>query len=773
MFSFVGMATREVEVGSQTSIDVSMVVDAIGIEEVVAIGYGTARKEDLTGSIRSADPSEVEELPNVNIMQSIQGTVPGLNIGQVDAAGESPNIMVRGYNTLSTSASANAPLIVLDGSIFRGDISSLNPDNIESSSASKFGKYDILSKPIFSYSAKYSIQTPNEHALEPMSGEGRRDFFKDIHWENSRLAPDYIQENPDYSNEPFLRSLPVARGYREGMDIDWYDRFTSNGYINNHNLSVSGKTKDLGYFVSANYTDEEGFRLNDAYTRYNFRINFDFKINEWMSFAVESFFSSSDYSGVEQNVFAWSPWAPIYDENGEYVVTQGAGMNLNPYLQAENDDSDKRLNLMGNAHININIPFVEGLKYTLNYSNNYRDRKHKRFNPYGSNFVGDGFSNINIYNVWSIDNILNYKRNFENHDIDITLLYGAEELKDENTYASAVDFDSDLLGYNALQLGDPTRNSVSTGKSGESSLYQMGRLNYSFMDKYLLTATMRRDGFSGFGTERKFGTFPSLALGWIISRESFFEEYSDLIDFLKLRVSYGTAGRRAVSRFQTRAKVDRYTAYIYSDGGSPEMGQYIYSMPNNKLGWEETTGINLGLDFNIIKRIRGTVDYYNNNTSDILYQIQLPNLTGFSSIPKNISEVHNNGIEFSLTGDIIESNDFSWLATVNFSRNRNEIKQLIGTGDLVANELFIGEPQNVIYNYEIIGMWQLDDEIPSGFFPGTYKLADLNGDGEISATEDRKILGYNDPSYRFSIVNTLNYKKFKLHIVLNSIQGGI
>lgn len=224
---------------------------------------------------------------------------------------------------------------------------------------------------------------------------------------------------------------------------------------------------------------------------------------------------------------------------------------------------------------------------------------------------------------------------------------------------------------------------------------------------------------------------------------------------------------------------------MFGDGGAATQGEWITSMENNQLGWETTTGLNVGADFSLLNsKLYGNVEYYNNNTKDILYAIQLPTLTGFSSINTNIGKVANHGLEFTLTGQIIKTNELSWNATVNFSRNRNKIVSILGADnngdgkedDLIANNLFIGEPQQVIYDYKIIGMWQLADRvagvIPTGFFPGTYKIADLNKDGAYTAAADRTILGYNDPSYRLGISNMLDYKRFSLYLFINTIQGG-
>jgi TonB-dependent starch-binding outer membrane protein SusC len=342
----------------------------------------------------------------------------------------------------------------------------------------------------------------------------------------------------------------------------------------------------------------------------------------------------------------------------------------------------------------------------------------------------------------------------------------------------------DLLGYDYLEAGDPSLNEVSSSRERENSIYQMARVGYDYGRKYYLTGTVRRDGFSGFGSNNKIGVFPSVAAGWVITNESFLGD-SEWLNFLKLRASYGKSGRRSVSRYSTLARSSLSPSYVFGDGGSPQLGQSVRSLGNNDLGWETTIGSNFAIDFEILKsRITGTMEYYQNKTNDILYSIVIPRITGFNDIATNIAEVSNHGIELSINANIIDNSNFSWNASLNYSRVRNKINSIIGADndedgvedDLTAAGLFIGEPQNVIYDYEVSGMWQLADQengtIWNGFMPGTYKLTDVNGDGEISLLDDRKILGYQDPSYRVGLANTLRYKNFSLYVFFNSIQGG-
>ena len=804
-FSSVGFITKEVTVGSLAVIDLTLAPDVRALNEIVVVGYGTMQKSDLTGSVAKIETEPLRELPNVSVMSSLQGLVPGLNIGAVSHSGEDPVISIRGQNTLSSSSDDNKPLFVVDGMIYRGSLVDLNSADIESvevlkdaSAAAIYGsqssngvvlittkKGKEIGKPVISYDGFYSIQMPS-NKLQPMNGADYEKFLNDAFWTNSRIPPDYLEHDPNFSFSPRLKNLGISEGYKNGLDNDWWGLLTGNGSINSHNLSARGRSQSTGYFVSLGFTDQQGFVINDDYKRYNIRINLDTKITDWMTVGAETFLTSSDYSGVSPSIsdaFHLQPWAPIYDENGDYVLEPSIG--LNPFLQIQQDDSDKRLNLFGKFYTDIKLPFLQGFNYRLNYSQNYRTTNQDRFNPWGANYTGSGYKNAYISHDWILDNIISYKRTFNNdHKIDLTLVYGVEKRETSFTESSAQNFVKTTLGYNKLDAGDPTLNSISTGAEEESSLYTMARLFYSYRNRYMITGTVRRDGFSGFGSDNKVGTFPSVGLAWALSDEPFFSNKLSFFDNLKFRASYGTTGRRGVGRYETLAKMTVAPSRVFGDGGSATIGQWISTMANNELGWESTTGTNLGLDFSILNsRVYGDIEYYNNNTKNILYNIQIPDMTGFSTVPTNIGKVHNSGIEFSMTGVLVRKTNLNWEATLNFARNRNQIKSILGVDndgdgredDIVSNQLFIGEPQNVVYDYKIIGMWQLADEengqIPNGFLPGTYKIEDINGDQSYTP-DDRQILGYRDPSYRFSISTKVSYKNFGLYVFINSIQGG-
>lgn len=802
IFSFVGMRSQEIEVAGKTTIDVTMEDDAIGIEEVVAIGYGTMKKSDLTGAVTRVNIENFKDQPNVSIVQSLHGAVAGFNVNQVDRAGEEPDISIRGRTSLS---GAQNPLIVLDGVIFRGNLIDLNPADIESidmlkdnSAAAVYGSQAANGvmlitttkmsqkktlRPTINYSAKYSFQTPGKE-LRPGNPEYFVEKISEHEWRESRTPESgYLEPNSNWSVLPLFKTNEQAENYLAGMNTNWYDLLTNdNMYVNNHNLSIANQSDYLNYFISIGYTDQQGHMINEGFERINARINVDSKIKDWLTVGIQAFTAVSDYSGIipSTNDRYIIPFEPAYI-NGE-INPMIQNQFVSPLAEADADNKNVRQNIFGNIYANIDIPFIKGLSYRINLANNYVTNRDYTFEPYELNFQGLGSKYYTNSNDLSLDNTLTFKRRFNNiHNLEITGVYGIEQRNSDYTRSTSSNFINNKLGYNKLQAGSSELQQAESGAWEEASLFSMARLFYSLKDKYLLTLTFRRDGFSGFSDQNKFGTFPSGAFGWVASEEPFFKNLSDVMNYLKLRVSYGSNGNRTVGRYQTLAKVDGGYSYVDRSGKSL-YSQAVSSMASSELKWETTTGINLGGDFGFFNsRLNGSIEYYNNNTTDLLYIVDLPSIGRFNKFPDNLGRIHNHGIEVTLSSLNMKTSDFSWRTDFAFSRNRDELKELLGVDadgdgkedDLISEGLFIGHSLNSIYDYEITGkMYQLGDDIPSGANVGTYIIVDQNQDEKIDPINDRTILGYEDPSYRFSIYNQLRYKNWSFDLFINSIQGG-
>ncbi|OFX34874.1 MAG: hypothetical protein A2W90_00075 [Bacteroidetes bacterium GWF2_42_66] len=800
VFSFVGMKSQEISVNGKASINVKLEEETIGIEEVVAVGYGTMRKSDLTGSVFKADIDKFRDQSNVSIIQSLHGSVAGLNVSQITTAGAEPSISIRGRTSISGEQD---PLIVLDGVLFRGNMIDINPDDIgsidilkDNSAAAVYGSQAANgviiitsksgkgknNKPLINYTASYSLQTPTVE-LKPGNGEDFINKTTEIDWRESRTSESgYIDPKPDYSVLSLLETNELVENYLAGRETNWYDLLTNdNIFIQNHNLSLTNKTEYLNYFISVGYTDQQGYMLNEDYKRYNARINVDNQISKWLTIGIQSFFTMSDKSGKSPSPSDRyiNPYEAAYKENGE-LNPLVRNLAVGPLVIANADNLDIRNNFFGNLYANIDVPFVKGLSYKINFSNNYRTTRSYYFQPYSNNFQGEAQKSYSNTHDMSSDNILTFKRRFNNkHNLDVTLLYGFEQRKYDYTDANSSVFVNDILGYNSLQSGSSELQKTYSGAWAEKSLYSMARLFYSYRDKYMITGTVRRDGFSGFSEKNKFGIFPSVATGWVVSEEPFFKDINKVMNYLKLRLSYGTIGNRTVSRYQTLAKVDGDFGYVDASGASV-YAKSISSLASTDLKWETTTGFNLGVDFAFLNsRLSGSVEYYNNNTNNLLYNVDIPSIGRFKEFPDNLGRIHNQGIEITLSSINIERNDFRWNSNVTFSRNRDELKELLGfdndgdgkEDDLISEGLFIGQPLSAVYHYEVTGeLYQLDDNVTAGMV-GSQIIVDQNGDENIDPS-DKVILGYREPSYRFSITNQFKYKNWSLSVFINAVQGG-
>ena len=706
----------------------------------------------------------------------------------------------------------------MDGVIYRGNISDINPSDIESidvlkdaSSTAIYGSQAAngvlmittktaknYSKPIFEYNGTFTLQGLINNDMKRLDREGFATQIADIMLENSRMGNDLSQRNPDFNPTDYFKDEAVIKGYNEGLNTDWWNLLTEDvPYIQNHNVSVRGKTEMNSYFISFGFTDQKNLVINDIYKRYNVRINLDSKITDWLKIGTSSYFNVSNFSGENTsfgNLFSIPACTTPYEDDGVTLKTNPITGTINPLLKIHDPNKDIRYNLSGNVYADVTIPWIKGLSYRINYANNWTIYHYYAFDPYANTLLGQAEKKHTNQNEWTLDNILTYQNRFGKHSVNATFVYGVEKRTYEATDAIANTFNDKTLGYNNMGMGQADLNTISSNAWKETSLYNMLRLVYTFNDRYIFTGTIRRDGFSGFSEGNKFGYFPSIAGAWRLSEENFIKNNLKWIDNLKLRLSYGTSGNRTSGRYATMAQMQNTnnfetssTGYVFGDGGTAGLMQLMKTLPNPDLKWETTKSVNIGMDFSVLNgRLFGNYEYYVSNTTDLLYDIEIPNINGMvtNSVPTNIGKLQNMGHEFSITGIPVTNKDFEWSITANFSLNRNKVKTILGIDangdgkedDLIASNIFINQPLNTIYDYNIIGMWQMEDYlngiIPNGFTYGTYKIEDINQDGSYTAEKDRKIIGCEDPLYRFSIQNNFRYKDFELNIFINSVQGG-
>jgi TonB-linked SusC/RagA family outer membrane protein len=808
VFSFIGYNTLEVPVSGRTTINVALASTTTALDEVIVTGYGTQKKSDLTGSVVRVSMDEKATLANLNLSQAMSGTTAGVNVTAAGLAGSDPSLSVRGRTSLSAS---DAPLIVLDGIIYNGSLNNINISDIESvdilkdaSAAAVYGsrsangvmlittKKGKSEKPQISFNMYYGYQDMTNNPMRVMNAEEYAIRLTDYYYQQDLYAwyktkPTSAEGKPvrpDVTNRELvasrLRTQEERDNYIAGNEIDWVDEVLQIAPIQNYNLSMSGRSDRSNYYASASYTNEEGIQLNDEFSRITLHSNLESKITDWLTVGLNASYSSRDYSGLEADLADARTCSPLANNkiglpNYDMYLTGEAYMPF-PLNNLYVDHADIRndLLLVGNAR--ITIPWVKGLSYEFNYSNNYYTRKYNRFYPNtvpeGSGNKGSAIKNPSEERNWIYNNIITYLRTFGNHQVNATLLYSQEGRNAESSTITASGFDNPVLGYNNVSLG--TTVTVGSAAWKENSISYMARLNYSFMNRYLLTATIRRDGFSGFGPNNKFANFPSVSLGWVVTDESFMSGADWL--YLKLRTSYGLNGNQGIGRYSS---FSRMTADFYVYGPTTAIAVYPSSLGNADLGWETTASFNVGIDFGLFnRRINGSLDLYQAQTTDVLVSRALPPTTGYPSVWTNIGAIDNKGIEFELNS-VNLTGRLGWETNFVFSLNRDKISKLYGDENDkdVGNSWFVGEPISAIYDYEMMGGVWTEAELYAGqtydnWYPGQYKYVDQNGDGVIEPNLDRKVIGYRTPSYRFSINNTFTYGNFTLSFFINSVQGG-
>ncbi|MFN3852257.1 MAG: SusC/RagA family TonB-linked outer membrane protein [Spirosomataceae bacterium] len=802
VISSIGYKSQEVLIGNKTIIDVTLEEDQSSLNEVVVVGYGTQKKVDLTGSVARVNLEVQQGAPNTNIAQFMQGAVPGLNVGVSSFSGGTPSIAIRGQTSLNGNRSV---LIILDGVQYNGSLSSINPDDIASidvlkdasSTAvygaqaangvilitSKKGGYNKKAK--ISFTSAFTSQSPTVgNKLKPYNREQFLNALKEGFYDRAYLAPNFTEPNPNFDIKTVVDATMANPNKTELLpnDYNWFDEATNKGSILENNLSISGGGDKVSYLLSGGFVDQKGFIINDKFKRSTIRANLEINPTDWLKLGLVSSGSFVNQDGAEPSfgvINITSPLLVPFDANGNVIPNPTNTVVPNPFNTYYVDDYDRNQYYFANIFADVNVPFIKGLNYRLNFGNNARTSQRYTSSQFEGNLTGRVSKNNQTYYDYTLDNILTYTKGFGKHNLTTTLLYGAIERKFNNTFVEGVGFSRLNLSFN--ELGNADVRNASSNSTREALAYQMARVNYKYAEKYLLTATVRRDGFSGFAKNNKSAIFPTFALGWIVSEESFMSKLP-VVDFLKFRVGYGIAGNQTPA-FSSLALVGVNQSYIFGNGGTTAFGQQVNSLGNDNLRWERTAGLNIGLEFGLFKsRLSGTLEVYHNKTTDLLFRVPLPTLTGFNDIQTNVGRLDNKGFESSLTYAVVQKKDFNWSATFNFWANTNKIVSLTGVDnnkdgvedDIVATGtggLYIGRSINTIFDYQANGIYQLNEERLPGFPVGSFKVVDQNGDRDITAA-DRVFMGTLEPKFRMSLQNTINYKQFTLTVFLNSIQGG-
>jgi TonB-linked SusC/RagA family outer membrane protein len=845
VFTFVGMKPQEVAVGNQTTFNVTMGIDVGMLEEVIVIGYGTVKKKDLTGAVTRLNAEDLQTESSSNMTSMLRGSIPGLSVALTTSPkglSDPSSMLIRGETSLrSTSADqadANAPLIVVDGMIYYGDLADINPVDIESfdilkdaSSAAIYGsrasngvilittKKGAKGKPVinintstgFAYSSPSNIPLMNgqqfiarriagfeaneRHQID--IGAGYYNKYDNLpsgvtldQWkayDGSSLAPDL---DGVWLNRIGFAAVEINQ-YKAGKETDFSKYSWQTGLTQDYTASISGSNDAVSYYMSLGYTNNEGIRYNESFNTYRTRINLESNITSWLKVGTNTQMALRDESPIPINVTLYNtPYSKMYADDGVTLELTPSG-----YINAPNFWLDMKWH---NRYIKYNtlnskiygtITFPFGISFTSEFIPRFEwDRNYQSWSSNHPLWVVNGGQasrqNTTIFE-WQVNNILKWNKTFDVHNFDVTLVQNAEKYQYWRDYMYRQRFlPSDVLGYHRMQAGSEDLE-ISSNDETSTGDALLARVNYTLMDKYNLTASVRRDGYSAFGQAHPTATFWSTAGGWTISQEDFFKV--SFIDLLKLRVSYGTNGNRGVGIYDALSNLAT-GKFVLITNGTPGYVSQLYTdrMANAQLKWERTTALNAGIDFAILKgRLRGNIDMYTMITKDLLIPRKLPDITGYSSVFSNLGQVDNKGFEISLSSLNMGSKDFSWTTDFSLTFNRNKIVHLYGdyapdpvTGEMVeqddvTNQWFIGHAVDQIWDYKTLGIWQADEVTEAAAYsrtPGDYKLEDVDGDGYYTDA-DKQFQGYTRPPFRITFRNNIQYKNWELSIKMYSYLG--
>lgn len=816
VFSYIGYVTEEVPLNGQTTVNVTLLPDLKSLSEVVVVGYGTVKKSDLTGSVSSVKAAELTQTPIANLVQGLQGRAAGVQITQNSGApGGNISIRIRGNNSLTGS---NEPLYVIDGipigsggDVARGGVgfgntagnvqnplSSLNPSDIESieilkdaSATSIYGtrgangvvlvttKRGKAGKTSITYDAYYGIQQVGRK-LEMMNAT---EFAR---MENEIIGNTSLYPNPD--------SL--------GTGTDWQDLIFRTAPIQSHQISVLGGNDKTVFNVSANYFRQDGIVIGSDFTRGSIRLNLDNTVNNRLKVGVNftttftlnnGTVSSTVGEGASNGIIVSALFAPPtltpYDELGKPILFGnsfgGRYLDYNNPLAFESQVLNRNtgLRLLGNVYADVKI--AEGLTYraTLggDIGNSIRDSYVGRGIRAGQLVNGQGGKGqVNNYNVIH-ESILNYDKTFgESHKLALTGVFSTQSQTSVVSNTTTEQFPNDILLNNNLGLAATVL--VGSNKSRWRLDSYTARANYSFRSKYLVTLTGRVDGSTRFGENNKYGFFPSVALGWRISEESFLKDVPFLSD-LKLRGSYGVTGNAEIPLYQSLTQFSANGNYNFNN--SRNIGIGPDNIPNPDLRWEKSYQTNVGVDVGLINnRITVSADYYVKKTNDLLLRRDIPLSSGQASVLGNFGSIENRGIEITANAAIL-TGEFKWTLGGNFTANRNKVLKIddsrteivptfqAGAGNGIAQFTYgsilrVGQPVGSFYGYLFDGIYQSNEATPQ--IAGTVRYKDINNDGQVTGA-DLTIIGDPNPDFIFGVSSNFSYKGFDLSAFVQGVQG--
>ena len=793
VISYIGYVTQEIAIKGNTNLNITLKEDSKALEEVVVIGYGTARKSDVTGSIASVGGDKLQEMPSTNITYALQNRVAGVDMTQTSSQpGATMQIRIRGTRSLTAS---NDPLVVLDGIPFMGNLSDINPGDIKSMDILK----DASSTAIYGSRGANGVIliTTNRGA----QGTPAKFTYNGYVGAKSVFSKYPMMDGPKYAEmRKYAGKFENSLDESDDTNTDWQDLLYRTGMVNSHDVSVAGGTNNGSYSFGAAYYKDQGVIPTQNYTRYSLRGSFDQGVGKYFRFGLTT---NSNYNITKgSNVGPYSvlnntPLANPYNADGSLKRTvklnsQDENFVVTRDLVEDLEDSwlneKKGFGTYNNLFAEVQCPWVKGLKYRVNLGLNYRSTKGGVFTGEGINSsTADTPSTASLEHTettnWAVENLITYDRTFGKHQLNIVGMYSAEETVYTKSHIAARDIPAEYLQYYNLGRaeGNITVNPDNWDYQKSGLMSWMGRAMYTYDNRYMLMATVRADASSRLAKGHQWHTYPAVSAGWNIGQESFMDDL-EWLDILKVRVGYGQTSNQAVNPYSTWGKLST-RPYNFGPTGYAT-GYYVSALPNYDLGWEYSSTWNFGLDFTLFGgRLSGTFEYYIQKTSDLLQNVNLPSTSGVSSYVGNVGKTENKGVEFTLNGTILDNhNGWTWDASINISANRNKLTELASGADRdEANKWFVGHPIDAIYDYEKIGLWQEGDPyldiLEPGGNVGMIKVkytGEYNEDGtpvRQIGPDDRQIISM-EPKFTGGFSTRVAYKGFDLNVITAFKCGG-
>ena len=798
VFSFIGFAEQSVPLNGQTVLNITLVEASIALQEVVAVGYGTQKRSEITGSSSTVNAKEIAKRPITQLSQALQGTASGVAVTSANGQpGQGPRVLIRGANSITGNTE---PLYVTDGNIGAAPDDPNDVETIEilkdAASTAIYGSRGsngvILITTKSGHAGKTRIDfntwVQNDQMPKTLDLMGPYDFARSVNnqFESTGQTDAFTQAQLDnFKNNP-------------GLGTDWQKALFTKPWVQYYDLAVSGGSDNIKYRFSFGYLDQPGTILNTWYKRTTLKSNTDIKLNNRMDLKIILSASipqnhNNSYGGGLTDPFnqavEWDPTSPIRDATGAYINhSKYASIQFNPVEQAMSQaDDGTATNLNGTATFNYRI--INDLTFTstdvYSIGQNYLQRY---FGPGTSNYdsKSDYINNeTDKFNGYLSSNFLTYKHKFGDHSITATGLYEVQSGTSMNFVARASSLSTYSLGYYNLGLGGAQNSS---GYSSDALVSYLARVNYSYKDTYFLTASMRTDGSSHL--IQKYSSFPSIGVSWNAANETFLKD-SKVISDLKLRASYGQTGNQNVGAYSSIAQIGTPSSqgnYYFNGGmpgaaGTPSVATPLGTGVSTSLKWETKTAYDIGIDIAFLKgRLTFTADAYKDNVHNLLYAEPAPFYDNGGTYQANIGSLTNNGVEFSLGGTPVVARDFKWTTNFNVSINRNKVtdlggldNQVVGSGNNTVNAILkVGQPLGEFYGYKFLGTWKTDEAAEAALYgmkPGDAKYQDLNGDHAYTSA-DYQLLGNATPKFTYGFINDITYKSFTLSFMFQGQQGG-